>query len=72
MYQGFIIIACAQIIYEAVLGLQKKKSESHRTSIINMSCFLIAQNFLGAIDHLIQETGIDDLLVELLYAFMEQ
>ena len=32
--------------------------------ILRTGGFYIAQNFLGAIEHLMQSTGIDDIMVE--------
>ena len=64
MGQEFTIITCDQAIYEVVLGLQKKMSEKYAKLVLQMGGFHIAQNFLGAIGHLMQATGIEDLMVE--------
>ena len=62
--QEFTIITCDQAIYEIVLGLQKKKPQKYAEVVIRMGVFHIAQNFLGAIGHLMQATGIEDIMVE--------
>ena len=59
--QEYAIITCDQAIFELVLGLQKKNKEKYLSS---MGGFHIAQNFLGAIGHLMQSTGIEDIMVE--------
>ena len=62
--QEFTIITCDQAIYEVVLGLQKKKHQQYAKVILRMGGFHIAQNFLGAIGHLMQSSGIEDITVE--------
>lgn len=62
--QEYAIITCDQEIYEVVLGLQKKNKEKYPKLILRMGGFHIAQNFLGAIGHLMQSTGIEDIMVE--------
>jgi len=62
--QEFTIITCDQAIYEVVLGLQKKNPQKYARLILRMGGFHITQNFLGAIGHLMQATGIEDIMVE--------
>ena len=62
--QEFTIITCDQAIYEVVLGLQKKNLQKYAKLILRMGGFHLAQNFLGAIGHLMQATGIEDIMVE--------
>jgi len=64
MDQEFTIITCDQAIYEVVLGLQKKKPQKYDKLVLRMGGFHIAQNFLGAMGHLMQATGIEDIMVE--------
>lgn len=64
MGQEFTIITCDQAIYEIVLGQQKKKPQKYSKLALRMGGFHIAQNFLGAIGHLMQSTGIEDIMVE--------
>ena len=61
--QEFTIITCDQAIYEVVLGLQKKNPKKYAKLILRMGGFHIAQNFLGAIGHLMKATGIEDIMV---------
>ena len=62
--QEFTVITCDQAIYEVVLGLQKKNPQNYAKLILRMGGFHIAQNFLGAIGHLMEATAIEDILVE--------
>ena len=50
--------------YYIKLGLQKKNKEKYAKLILCMDGFHIAQNLLGAIGHLMQSTGIEDIMVE--------
>ncbi|KAJ8362618.1 hypothetical protein AAFF_G00365430 [Aldrovandia affinis] len=60
----FTIITCDQAIYEVVLGLQKKNPQKYDKLILRMGGFHIAQHFLKAIGHLMQASGIEDIMVE--------
>ena len=62
--QEFCIITRDQDIYEIVLALKKKHPDKYEHVIIRMSGFHIAMNFLGAIGHLMKETGLEDIVVE--------
>ena len=62
--QEFCVLTCDQAIYEIVLALQKKHPDKYRQVIIRMGGFHIAMNFLGAIGHLMNETGLKDILTE--------
>lgn len=46
-----------QAIYEVVQSLQKKNKEKYAKLILRMGGFHIAQDFLGAIGHLMQSTA---------------
>lgn len=60
--QELTIITCHQASYEVVLGFQKKEPQKYAKLILRMRGFHIAQNFLGAIGHLMQATGIEDMV----------
>ena len=62
--QEFCVLTCDQAIYEIVLSLQKKHSDKYGQVIIRMGGFHIAMNFLCAIGHLMNETGLKDILTE--------
>jgi len=62
--QEFTIITVDQAIYEVVLGLQKKNPQKYAKVILRMGGFHIGQNLMGAIGHLMQGTGIEDIMVE--------
>lgn len=62
--QEFNISTCDQAIYEVVLGLQKMNPHKYAKLILRMGGFHIAQNFLKAIGHLMQATGIQNIMVE--------
>ena len=62
--QECTIIICDHAIYEVVLGLRKIRPVKCKKLILSMSAFYIGQNFLGAIGHLMQSTGIEDIMVE--------
>ncbi|KAJ8417259.1 hypothetical protein AAFF_G00284860 [Aldrovandia affinis] len=62
--QEFTIITCDQAIYEVVLGLQKKNPQKYAKLILRMGGFHIAEHFLKAIGHLMQASGIEDIMVE--------
>lgn len=62
--QDHCIITCDQAIYEIVLALQKKNPDKYGNAIIRMGGFHIEMNFLGAIDYLMKETCIEDILVD--------
>ena len=47
-----------------MLGLQKKKPQKYDKLVLRMGGSHIAQNFLGAMGHLMQATGIEDIMVE--------
>ena len=46
------------------LACEKKTLLNVKKMILSMSAFYIGQNFLGAIGHLMQSTGIEDIMVE--------
>jgi hypothetical protein len=52
-----------QAIYEIVLALKNKHPQKYENLIIRMGGFHIAQNFLGAIGHLMKGSGLEDILV---------
>ena len=62
--QEFCVLTCDQAIYEIVLALQTKHPDKYRQVIIRMGGFHVAMNFLGAIGHLMNETGLKDILTE--------
>lgn len=62
--QEYAIITCNQAIYEVVLDLQMKNKEKYAKIILRRGGFHIAQNFLGAIGHLMKATGMEDIMVE--------
>ena len=62
--QEHCVITCDQAIYEIVLALHKKHPDKYGHVIIRMGGFHIAMNFLGAIGHLMKETGIEEILAE--------
>jgi hypothetical protein len=60
--QECCVITADQAIYEIILVLQKKKPNKYRNIVLRLGGFHIATNFLGAIGHLMKESGIEDIL----------
>ena len=60
----FVVHTCDQAIYDIAYGLKVKKTHKYSKLILRLGGFHLALNFMGAIGHIMQGTGLEQVLVE--------